>query len=442
MRSGVNIHLKNLFLTPLFVFLCPLSLVVVGTSLDCAAGSYVPVASGVQALSPGDPRGQIYGDPNFRQVDLSDFHEKANENITLQIDYINQKVDFLRDPAKDPRQKVKLLGGFCGDANSSNLINEQDLKACINDYSDLMDFWKLKAFSNIGLNNRDRGKILCKSFAVDGSCIASLDVVIAREEGSDPDQNKKAQIPAFATAKQLADFSKIQTLVKATDEVDWREDMFKALEPQQGDFRFYDTRVLDGGPMKVPMDSSHGSKSYDGVDFRQAQVDWVALYQRIQQEHPKGTKRLSSRELRKQLIQEFGADVQPQDRSDSRLIYEGARRINVRYTNANYLRIQGLDSSTGNGKRSSRHNQNSAFDEADLDAKLANPLNRAYLGNEEVVAPSVGPNGQQMGEAAVIYNPEARPVFKRQSGPNASQLGGAQDDSGSSVAGQGLGPLD
>ncbi len=401
-------------------------------SIFVYAQEQVPVSSGVDFLPKGDPRTQIYGDPNFKEGGQSMFHGKANQNLTLQIDYVENKLAFLMSPVDFQaanrssilREKFKLMNGFCGPIIPPGPVDaatEDQLDKCIQQYADLMEFWKMKALSSIGKNNDARVKLRCSSITPNGACMSAVDeFVFGAPSGSD-ESRKREQSPAFATAAQLAAFAGAKGIYRLSDNAnqDWERQMFDVLAPTPAEFRNYYSVVMDGSLIETSRGRTRsGTRSgvqYDADRLHAAQELWNKLRSRLAQRFKgQAAPPMNSAVIRKEFIREFGAQVAPNQRSISRWIYDQARGENVDYTNSVYSQAKsrlvsgnlGGNHSVRPGKVGVNSPQN---DPKDLNwvSTRAGPADPSsgYLGNEKVIVPVPGTGSQRLGESSVTFSP-------------------------------------
>ncbi len=426
------------------------------------ADSQVPVASGIRAVPLQSPEGQIYGDKNFKDPGQSGFYRKGNQNITLQIDYISNKIAFLKDRSQSSHDKYSLLNGFCGDEPKTiDAVQRKALDSCIKDYVAVMTFWEAKALAGIGKNNDSVARLQCKSFDTDGYCNSATDG-LQFESSSEAEKAKREQMPAFATAKQLAKFAESSPLSRVSDTGDqeWEKKMFEALAPSEdgSEFKQFQKVGTTSGVVEISQDLVLSDRSsdqlrrksnFDRAELEAAQGVWKKLKERLQKRFPPGTPAPRAADLRRAFIQDFKQDVAAEDRSVQRFLYDQARGENVEFTNISYDR---------NWKRSGnpddRPNQGVA---ANARARKGGGVGEAkkhpeiveerititgpsspngYLGNEEVIVPkSVGGN-RPVGESSVTMSPATRPSFKALSGPDpvsaAQGIDGAADSISSS----------
>ena len=431
----------------------------------------VPVSSGIEAISTSDPRAQVFGDPNYKEGGHGMYYRKGNQNITLQIDYVSRKIDFLRDPTNEPRKKFELLGGFCG--AKPQIIDKKSLQSCIDDYVQVMKFWELKALGSIGKNNDAQVRLQCLDFDSSGVCVSSSEGKHFLLPESSKESAKREQAPAFATAKQLATFAESSPLSRVSDtgNVEWEKRMFEALAPSEEDFNQFQKVAMNGAVLDVSQrlaTPKHGDSpalkrlDFDREELESAKLEWEKLKNRLQKKFPKGEPLPSVAEVRRKFIEDFKQDVSPENRSVGRYLYDQARGENVDYTNESYnqTRSSSINSSTAGSNSDDLKSlkNNSGISAAsrvrggadgseskkfpnvkEVTLTISGPSGpHGYLGNERVIMPNAAVGSQPMGENSVTYNPAARPRFKALSGPDPVQaahgVGSATDSTESSEA--------
>ncbi len=396
------------------------------------AQEQVPVSSGVSFLPKDDQRAKIYGDPNFKEGGQSLFHGKANQNLTLQIDYIEQKIAFLQSPVDSQvanrssilREKFKLTNGFCGPMPPPGLIDsdtEEDLDQCIRQYAVLMEFWKMKAHSSIGENNDSRVKLQCSSIAPDGACVSAADGVVFGVPSESGEGKKREQNPAFATAAQLAAFAKAKEIYRLEDTAnqDWERKMFDVLAPTPAEFKNYQSVVMAGSLIETSRGRAKSGPTsgvqHDAARLQAAQKLWNKLRLRLAQRFQgQAAPPMSGAVIRKEFIQEFEAQVAPNQRSISRWIYDQARGENVDYTNSGYSRAKSKLASGNLGSTHSIRSGKNGTNGPQNDPKSLNLVptrtgpadpSSGYLGNEKVIVPAPGTGSQPLAEHSVTFSP-------------------------------------
>jgi hypothetical protein len=394
------------------------------------AQEQVPVSSGVGFLPKGDARTQIYGDPNFKEGGQSLFHRKANQNLTLQIDYVEKKIEFLRRPVDsiEPnrsnglREKFRLMNGFCGPVPTSGPVGpdpEDELDQCIKQYAYLMEFWKMKALSSIGENNDSRVKLQCSSIAPDGSCLSAGDGVVVGVPSESDENKKREQNPAFATAGQLAAFAKGINRLEDTANQDWEKQMFDVLAPTPAEFKNYQSVVMEGSLIETSRGRTKSGPTsgvqHDAARLQAAQELWNNLRSRLALRFQgQAAPPMNGAVIRKEFIQEFEAQVAPNQRSRRRWIYDQARGENVDYTNSVYGQAKSRLASGNLGSNSSVRLGKNGANNPQVDPKSLNSVptrtgpadpSSGYLGNEQVIVPAPGTGPQRLGENSVTFSP-------------------------------------
>lgn len=394
------------------------------------AGSQEPVVSGSQFYNKDDPRAQIYGDPNFKTPTHSAHYGKANQNLTVQIDYVDKKLEFLNETV-DPqasdrddqlRRKFKLLGGFCGPIPAGPISDDQEdeLDQCINQYSLLMQFWKKKALGSIGRNNDSKAQLQCKNIDSSGFCTSSSEGVWVAPETT-PDDQKREQMPAYATAQQLAKFAEDKGLNRVTDNQgqDWEKYLYESLAPQEDDFLKYEAAIVQGAQIELSSrqvsklktgSTSTQGKSIDQNEYQAAQTLWNLLKGRVSARFKGKLPPKNLAQIRKDFVSEFRNKVLPGQRSDARRLYDQARGENIDYTNSAYgltvsrIKQQPKPSSSPVAKGGSGKPQIEKYT-----LTLTPPPDpiHGYLGDEQIKIPQTGNATQGVGENSVTYNPSA-----------------------------------
>ncbi len=410
-------------------------------------GSQVPVSSGIEPIGQNDPRGLIYGDRAFKGASQSTYFRQGNQNITLQVDYLLKKIEFLQTEVHGPlrqqnlRQKYQLLGGFCGPTPASSVVvsgeDQKRLVKCINDYSLLMKFWEVKAFASIGKNNDSIAALECKSVSPGGICQLSADGASfeASAEFEKREANKRDQQPAYATAKQLADFAQASSgsaanalsRVVDTADADWENKMFDALAPKEEDFRNFKQVQIDSGVMDISevqaLKGSRGQQSVRpaGVDreqFDAAQKEWAKLKIRLQAKAPVQGSFPSLAELRRTFVEGVTQDLATGSLSVHHQLYNQARGENVDYAIEAGKMSQARKSSPANqGSGVTSRAWMGGSGQSDKNPALVQqviqlpPGKKVYQGDEQVVIPPAAGGKAGAGEQSVYYDPASRPSF-------------------------------
>ncbi len=400
------------------------------------AQDQIPSSSGIQAMGPSDQRAQIFGDPNFQGGSQSLYHRKANQNITLQIDYVLKKIEFLQDEnyrgdkQLKLRKKYQVLGGFCGKEPSGAISDsqEEDLRKCIDQYALLMSFWEAKALAKIGQNNDSVAVLQCKGFDSSGNCVGSArGAEIAIE---DPAENRKrTQIPAYSTAKQLGDFAEKKgvTVVTDTANLEWEQKMFEELKPTQDEFIKFQKVATPSGVLEISQRLAHSSASNNEMKRPQiisegqlnaASALWLRLRTKLKSRFQGEAHQTDLSAVRKAFVEELKQDVPPEKRSIRRYLYDQARGENIDYANESYRQSSALQSNSNNGLGGSSKGRSglpvvSDKNPALIEQKLQIPERTTpYRGDEQVNIPVQRSGSRQPTENSVTYDPASRPDFK------------------------------
>jgi hypothetical protein len=245
----------------------------------------VPYAAGVTTpVRPNSTAQQMadaFQDPNYDACGQDCLYNKANENITIQMQYILQKYAALEDASLDEQIKMKLLGSFCGKANGQG-SSDESFKDCKDRYIKVNKFWILKARGSVGSNEGAIAKLRCNQFGANGECLSNLLGATTIEPGHDPSIAQKQlqlQYTHISKSGDLGLESRNQAgagLQGVRDNAQWENDAYASLEPKQEDFVKF-RKIPDPGnagqQLEIPV--MNGNKLvYDKEAYQAAKDEW------------------------------------------------------------------------------------------------------------------------------------------------------------------------
>ncbi len=245
------------------------------------AGLAVPYAAGVSDVRPGTPeaRAQSLTDPNYVDCDQQCLYGKARENLTLQFEYVQKKLDFVRDPSRFEGDRRKVLAGFCGEGDKNSPRETTD--DCAERYRKLTDLWLVKVKGALGSQEVAIASLRCAAFNPDGTCKgvkAAPTFQITRKPG---EPEKTPQVQYFAKSvdmgQQLQKQIQSGSLKDIKDNATWENNLADSYEPVLEDFIKF-KKVPDpanpGSQMDVPVMNDEGLLTYDQAACQRAHAAW------------------------------------------------------------------------------------------------------------------------------------------------------------------------
>ncbi|MEO5971351.1 MAG: hypothetical protein ABIQ95_15605 [Bdellovibrionia bacterium] len=307
-----------------------------------------PYAAGTDYKGPASSSALV--DPNYEKCGLDCHYQKANENISLQANYILKKIEFLGYPSiyASDEAKIELLGSF--------YKSGEDLDECIARYVRMNRFWFVKVRSALGKNEESYSELHCVKMSPDGkTCLEEGGVASSYElpisdgpglvKNQVPEKAKMAQATYFSNYDQLRQQPDSAQLASVQDGV-LNSTTAKNYKPDKNDFiRFKKIAKPSGGVIEVP---ETGQNRYDEPAYQRAMAAWG-------KEEGKGEfyqdaadtigKRKDFGQLRIQDKLNFKNDNSKNGSSPARLIFNEARGQYIDQVNS-FVSQQGAFNST------------------------------------------------------------------------------------------------
>jgi hypothetical protein len=344
-------------------------------------------------------------DPNYVRCGPACLYNKSNENISLRIEHLKKKLEFLNDPNVTSSQKRSVLGGFCAEVAGM----KEDIDDCLDRYKKVQALWFIKARGALGINNGNIHKLSCAQSDQNGNCLISQAPVVPKTQQSVEQEAKKmAQVPYFIKsldmAKQAMQSNAFLSNVRDTEE--WEDSITgsiaeiggRSFEPSKDDFVKF--KLIDrdpsnpgAGQIEVPSYRPDGSLDYDEMAYNRAHQAWNTVFKEAVKVSTLGRdmSKVAQQEKAK-FLQDFSADSQG-PKSDSRAIYDNARGEYVEFINQAFSPSSQV---TFPGSQVSKSSQNG----------IVVPAGN-YTGNEMVKPHPANPDSSQKTTSSysVIYEP-------------------------------------
>ncbi len=253
-----------------------------------------PVASGL-ALDRAKIQDNALIDTSYSKCGPACIYNKANENITVQIDFNTRKRNFLNNSNQPDEEKIKLLGHFCKkeeveqtnlDSDPSNEESENpsparydNLEKCIKRYDQFFEFWMLKVRAAVRNHNIIIDRLECVERDQQGRCIKTKKVPVPSMDT--PSHLQKAQTPSVAKASDIAAWG--DRLGGHEDSQKWMETVFddkneKGFKPEKTDFpkfRCIEVEPSSPGICKHEIAVMSGDEHvYDEAAYKKALAQW------------------------------------------------------------------------------------------------------------------------------------------------------------------------
>ncbi len=307
--------------------------------------SSAPLSSGTVDFQKDGVDSRVVSDSEFIKAGHRDYFLRANETITIQMDYILKKSNFLSDPNSPEPQRRALLGGFCHQLNPKiPEDNEEELETCVDRWQRVNQFWLLKARGALGKNQGAVGQlggVTCEG----GNCTAhsskngvQAGVGLKKNSVQVPEFPKYGQAPALLKAQQLATKAADSQWKKFYDVHDisqmgsWADLQIQQFRPSRDDFVKFKTVPVNpdqpaAGNIEVPLMKADGSLEYDDIAYKMA----LAYFKQHFMDDTNATATSGDGRVvkknadnKKQMIQDFSASPKDPNKSVSRQLYDAA----------------------------------------------------------------------------------------------------------------------
>lgn len=395
-----------------FTFILNTVSLILMVSLNAFAQGAVGVGGQTTAIgnSPLSPSVDPIDDSRYARCGLDCVYNKANENISLQLAYMEKKIDFLYQSNVSLAEKRKLLGGFCP-------ITEE-VSSCLDRYEKIQEFWRVKVRSALAKNSKSALDLNCLVYDSKGMCViqgAKPVEMILSEKEQQKEMNKLDQVPTFLKAPELLKKfetsnqgydSKLETVDSTISNNDWDGFLTQNYAPSLDDFIRFKTVFKDSdhpelGTTSIPMIGPDGKLVYDQEAYQKARRLWDTLHQEALAVF-KGNVNLPQavQQEKNQFLKEFGSQSGGV-KSDRNQIYDNARGMLIDAANQDF---GGSSSNSVNfpGTRLSTPSQT----KNQTNSPVSNP-DKQYTGNEEVKIPRSKTRSQQ--NFSISFDPTSIP---------------------------------
>lgn len=404
-----------------------------------------PYASGsVPVTSNNKSRAMI--DPEYEKCGQDCIYSKANENISLQADFIIKKIMYIQiEPDSD--KKKKILGNFCS--------STEDGDDCANRYVAMHRFWFMKVRSSLGKNEKNRANLGCTRFDVQGNCLVDTQAKAVEMGQSLPGSNqintppkytqvahfstfqdlqKQAQIDAFQKHGQAMN-SLMQVSSSASDDA-WVNETYNDYKPNRDDFIkfkeiFKDPNHPELGTQQIPMTNAMGNPLYDEAAYQRALNAWGnnpndPTHESLLTDLNQMKGKISEKKIQNE--NEFISEQAPPSqgpKSVDHFIYDQVRGKSVDQINQDSANRSTASKNNPDifGNNRDRKNQNQPQNQSNT--------GKIYNGNEQIHPPLAKPDaeGNTTGVVTYSYSPE----FFSQTDPSQS-TSSAQTSAGATPA--------
>lgn len=381
-------------------------------SSNCFAQGAVGVGGQTTAIvNPPSSSTDPMSDPRYVRCGADCIYNKANENISLQLAYMEKKLDFLHQSTVSGAEKRKLLGAFCP-------ITEE-VDSCVERYERIQQFWRVKVRSALAKNAKSALDLNCLVYDSRGMCAiegAKPVETLLSEKEQQSEMNKLDQVPTFLKAPEvLKKFenanqgydSKLATLDSTISNNDWDGFLTQNYAPSIDDFIKFKTVFKDSdhpelGTTSIPMIGPDGKLVHDQEAYQKARRLWDSLHQEAVAAL-KGNSNLP--QAVKQEKDQFLKDFAPQPggaKSDRNQIYDNARGMLVDAANQDF----GASSSSSSLNLPGPRNLSPTQNKNQTPSQMLDP-SKQYTGNEEVKIPRLGGRNRQ--NYSISFDPTSIP---------------------------------
>jgi hypothetical protein len=322
-----------------------------------------------------DPR--VQNDNEFEHCDNECMYHQANENISLQLEFILKKLQLLEELQKkiddknsdmDEKNEAKasmldLLGSFCRFKNKETVDPEtnKSVKAesgpeCFQRWKKVNEFWILKARTALGKNNSSAaqfngGGVVCQgddckmapsnATAVQRGSISNTQPNSPEGPGGSTSVPQKfGQGAYFMKAQELAKQKGSSLLGNVKDSRGWEDFITTQMEPQHDDFIKFKTIQRDPnnpsmGTLEVPVLGPDGKPAYDDQAYEKAHKAWAQVFkaEKVLSETTKDGFPVAGSLQTQRFKEEFKKDPKATDKSLQRQIYDQVRDEYVDWIN-------------------------------------------------------------------------------------------------------------
>lgn len=279
--------------------------------------------SGSKLQFDGANQKKVVQDPFFASCGHGCLYQRANENITVQIDYMERKQVFLEqrlDANHSVANKLTLLGSFCQPSERANGL--EGLSTCQARYNDYFDLWLIKAKSALAQNELNASALESGNAAVNEGPTAERET-----------QSPAPSLPYLLRPTQLAELAAVQDI--HPDTPSWVEGA-SAKEPSQLEPRredFYQFNCSSQENCAVALDQ-HGKPVRDTATYQAAQARWNQIRNRWQAQEATLSPRQRSELARKSqqnFIKRFGSTANDGSDLQKNLYLESAVDIKSQF---------------------------------------------------------------------------------------------------------------
>jgi len=375
-----------------------------------------------QILDNPKNRSDIIDDPNYTKCDNDCMYGRASENVSLQIDYMQAKLAYLRNKKNSPEDKLALLGGYCYEG--------EDLDPCLKRYEERYhDLWLVKAKSALIHHEEAQKDLKCVNRDRQGNCQdPSLDPDNAQASARSispslrpNEKEKKAQNTYFLKANELAEYSKKLSAVEdKRNEKEWMDNYFdekKGLKPSKEDFKkFKCSDPKDTTTCHLEVDAN-GKFIPDEEAYRLALEDWNGIKTKLEADLTGKGKSVQQKEkIAKEAFEKIfsgkpNGNIQRQLYNQVRGDY--VDDVNGKIKDSLGPKLSGVTSETAfggadNKGRSGKSRNTASADSADSKPK-AKSVDPVELENKEILEqnPMSEKGSRTESVRSVIYRPES-----------------------------------
>lgn len=329
------------------------------------AGNSIPYASGAIEITE-ENKNQALLDDNYQKCGQNCIYNKANENISLQINFMEKKMSFLLNPKNDETLKRSVLGNFCNiSRNEEGSEIKENIYSCINRYKILTDFLNLKIRGSLGKNEEQLFNLNSKSNS------------FQFDEG----EKKNGQVPYLLNAKELGERMKKTRLVEVVKNLE-------NFKPKKEDFIEFDVNPIDSndperGSSWTPRlkdKSDPNSIIYNEKAYERSMLEWKKIESTIKQINQNPNLDKENNKKREELAEAFSGSNKHNNQAKNEpllQIYNNSRGSYIDVINDTVSPTNGWSASKKYEKDSNQTEQESE---------------KKYDGNEEVKLPKIDKN--------------------------------------------------